>query len=135
MVQLDESEIELQWECPPCQELRAPAPDCEPPQQTVKPAPAPRPRTPSPDPQPVFPPTLASPPAMPAAPQKAVKAGGGGSQTNGAGAGNTPGRLNFPTVKIRDLPFYPVQATLLRPCALTSKDSQVKTQITYHTQS
>ena len=36
-----------------------------------------------------------------------------------------PGRLNFPDIKIRDLPFYPVKATLLRPCAIAPKDNQV----------
>merc|ERR1719309_1782350 len=37
---------------------------------------------------------------------------------------NAPGRLNFPDIKIRDLPFYPVKATLLRPCAIAPKDNQ-----------
>merc|ERR1719282_1939921 len=41
------------------------------------------------------------------------------SQTNGIN--DTPGRLSFPDVRIRDLPFYPVKATLLRPCVLTPK--------------
>ena len=43
----------------------------------------------------------------------------------GNGTGANPGRLSFPDVKIRDLPFYPVKATLLRPCAITAKDTQV----------
>ena len=33
------------------------------------------------------------------------------------------GRLSFPDCKIRDLPFFPVKSTLLRPCNLTAKDS------------
>ena len=37
----------------------------------------------------------------------------------GVGGG---GRLAFPDMKIRDLPFFPVLATLLRPCGLTPKE-------------
>ena len=36
---------------------------------------------------------------------------------------NPPGRLAFPDCKIRDLPFFPVKSTLLRPCNLAPKDS------------
>ena len=39
--------------------------------------------------------------------------------TNGA----ANDRLSFPDVRIRDLPFYPVKATLLRPCTLVSKNN------------
>ena len=44
------------------------------------------------------------------------------------GVNDVPGRLSFPDVRIRDLPFYPVKATLLRPNSLVpkSKDSQVE---------
>merc|ERR1719474_841053 len=50
MVQLDESNIEIQWECPPCEKLRNPSPSesrspspDEPPQKTVsKPNPKPK---------------------------------------------------------------------------------------------
>lgn len=106
MVELDQSEIELQWECPPCASNRLP-PDDEPPQQTV--AKLPRPRvTPSDSVIPISPTMRRS------------------SATNGVskqnGVNDVPGRLSFPDVRIRDLPFYPVKATLLRPSTLTQKD-------------
>ena len=33
-------------------------------------------------------------------------------------------RLVFPDVKVRDLPFFPVKAMLLRPCLLNPKDAK-----------
>lgn len=43
------------------------------------------------------------------------------------GRSNT-GRLSFPDCKIRELPFFPVKSTLLRPCNLTPKDSSQEAQ-------
>jgi len=44
------------------------------------------------------------------------------------GGRSAPGRLSFPDCKIRDLPFFPVKATLLRPCNLTPKDASNEAQ-------
>lgn len=44
------------------------------------------------------------------------------TQQNGR---QSTGRLSFPDCKIRDLPFFPVKSTLLRPCNLTAKDSSM----------
>ena len=109
MVELDQSEIELQWECPPCASNRLP-PDDEPPQQTVAKLPRPR-ATPSDSVIPIFP----SSPTM-----RRSSATNGVTKQNGVN--DVPGRLSFPDVRIRDLPFYPVKATLLRPSTLTQKD-------------
>ena len=134
MVELDQSEIELQWECPPCAAL-------EPPQQTV--AKLPRPRlTPAHSVIPISLPGLAPSlaPSLAPAPDKmqrgarpGLTASNGVNKHNGQLAGtngvnDVPGRLSFPDVRIRDLPFYPVKATLLRPNSLVpkSKDSQVE---------
>jgi hypothetical protein len=38
-----------------------------------------------------------------------------------AGAASS-GRLAFPDMKVRDLPFFPVLSTLLRPCPLVTKE-------------
>ena len=88
MVELDQSEIELQWECPPCAVTRPPLP---------------------------------SPRLTPVCPNMRRT-----SATNGLtkqkGVNEVPGRLSFQDARIRDLPFYPVKATLLRPSSLTQKD-------------
>ena len=129
MVELDQSEIELQWECPPCATKRL-RPDDEPPQQTV--AVLARPRlTPADSVITICP----SPPVSPSASMQrsqVAPATNGVSRHNGAGTNgvnDVPGRLSFQDVRIRDLPFYPVKATLLRPCSLVlkDKDSQVRT--------
>ena len=132
MVELDQSEVELQWECPPCAALRLPPPlDCEPPQQTVAKLPRPRP-TPADSVIPIPAPALekmqrSGRPGYPASNGLNRQNGQGGqvAPTNGVNA--VPGRLSFPDVRIRDLPFYPVKATLLRPSSLVlkTKDSQV----------
>jgi len=140
MVQLDESNIEIQWECPPCEKIRnpspppksrSPSPD-EPPQQTVsKPAPKPKVTQSSLSVIPVPPPTTNTPtmPTTMTVPTKPMyNSTNGISKTStmaGTANGANPGRLSFPDVKIRDLPFYPVKATLLRPCAISPKDTQV----------
>ena len=134
MVALDESNIELTWECPPCHKKNNPSPappssPDEPPQQTVAKIP-PRPKT---KPSETIPVTAPKPSAMvPILPKPVPTPSAGArysvtmtsngvnkSQTNGVN--DTPGRLSFPDVRIRDLPFYPVKATLLRPCVLTPK--------------
>lgn len=122
MVQLDEGNIEISWECPPCHAKSHPEPDPEPPQQTVAKLP-PRPRaTPSepvPRPSPVTPMTMPRPILPSNGVIRAVP------QTNGGGGINNG--MNFPDVRVRDLPFYPVKATLLRPCTLVAKkNSTVK---------
>ena len=136
MVELDQSEIELQWECPPCAATRGTSLDLEPPQQTV--AKLPRPRlTPADS---VIPISSASPSTpSPALEKMQRSARPGYTASNGLkshngelggsnGVNEVPGRLSFPDVRIRDLPFYPVKATLLRPSSLVlkSKDSQVE---------
>ena len=129
MVQLDEGNIELTWECPPCHAKSHPEPDPEPPQQTVAKLP-PRPRaTPS---EPVIRPAPVTPVMTmprPILPSNGVKRAM--PQTNGVGVGGGGGGINngmnFPDVRVRDLPFYPVKATLLRPCTLVAKkNSTVK---------
>ena len=142
MVQLDESNIEIQWECPPCEKIRNPSPSesrspspDEPPQQTVsKPPPKPKVTQSSLSVIPVPPPTTNTSSTtslsntMTVPPKPVYNSTNGISKSGSMTAnGNTsnPGRLSFPDVKIRDLPFYPVKATLLRPCAITAKDSQV----------
>ena len=128
MVQLDEGNIELSWECPPCHAKNHPEPDPEPPQQTVAKLP-PRPRaTPS---EPVIRPapvTQAMTMPRPILPSNGVKRAI--PQTNGValgGGGGINNGMNFPDVRVRDLPFYPVKATLLRPCTLVAKkNSTVK---------
>lgn len=131
MVELDQSEVELQWECPPCVALRLPALDLEPPQQTV--AKLPRPRlTPADSVIPI--PAPAPPPdKMQRSGRPSYAASNGVGKHNGQvggtnGVNSVPGRLSFPDVRIRDLPFYPVKATLLRPSSLVlkTKDSQVR---------
>ena len=139
MVQLDESNIEIQWECPPCEKLRNPSPSesrspspDEPPQKTVsKPNPKPKVTQSSLSVIPVVT-TTNSKGAMPTSVPIASKpplynSTNGISKTSNtmAGSATTPGSLSFPDVKIRDLPFYPVKATLLRPCAIKAKDTQV----------
>ena len=135
MVALDESNIELNWECPPCHKKNNPSPappssPDEPPQQTVAkitPRPQPKPSetipvTPTPAISSAMVPILPKPVQTPSpAARYGVTMTSNGvnkSQTNGV---NTPGSLSFPDVRIRDLPFYPVKATLLRPCTLTPK--------------
>ena len=138
MVALDESNIEIQWECPPCNKKKNPNPvpdfeELEPPQQTVAKLPRPRltPSVPVPAPAPA--PAMTLPrPILPQPPSRPV-VGVARTVTNGVtktpvpapaptnGAAND--RLSFPDVRIRDLPFYPVKATLLRPCTLVSKNN------------
>ena len=120
MVELDQSDIELQWECPPCATNRLHT-DLEPPQQTV--AKLARPRvTPS---ESVIPICTSPPPAPTMRRNIAAPPTNGINKHNGVN--DVPGRLSFPDVRIRDLPFYPVKATLLRPSSLVlkDKDSQV----------
>merc|ERR1719150_1188347 len=121
MVELDQSDIELQWECPPCATNRLHT-DLEPPQQTV--AKLARPRvTPSESVIPI----CASPPPAPT-----MRRNIAAPPTNGInkhnGVNDVPGRLSFPDVRIRDLPFYPVKATLLRPSSLVLKDKDSQEQ-------
>lgn len=122
MVQLDESNIELNWECPPCHRKNNPSPD-EPPQQTVSKLPPP-PSEPTPS-EPVIPEVTPSPPPRPVtmAPQPILPK----PPANGSPSLLTvqAGNLNFSDVKIRDLPFYPVKATLLRPCTLKPSSKSV----------
>ena len=136
MVELDQSEIELQWECPPCLATRGTPLDLEPPQQTV--AKLPRPRlTPADSVIPISPSTTTTPSHALEKMQRSARPGytasNGLNSHNGRlggtnGVNDVPGRLSFPDVRIRDLPFYPVKATLLRPSSLVlkSKDSQVE---------
>ena len=53
-----------------------------------------------------------------------------GSSQNGGGVRKPyiPAVPKTPEVKIRDLPFYPVKATLLRPTPLVAKDSAEQQQ-------
>ena len=127
MVELDEGNIEISWECPPCHAKSHPEPDPEPPQQTVAklpPRPRPTPSEPVSYRAPVTPVTMPRPILPSNGVIRAVP------QTNGGGGGGINNGMNFPDVRVRDLPFYPVKATLLRPCTLVSKkNSTVKVQI------
>ena len=51
-----------------------------------------------------------------------------GSSQNGVRKPYIPAVPKTPEVKIRDLPFYPVKATLLRPTPLMAKDSAEQQQ-------
>ena len=51
-----------------------------------------------------------------------------GSSQNGVRKPYIPAVPKTPEVKIRDLPFYPVKATLLRPTPLVAKDSAEQQQ-------
>jgi len=144
MVALDESNIELTWECPPCHKKShpEPEPDLEPPQQTVAKLPKPTPTPSEAISAPVTPPVTPKTPVTPIMPvnhkpaqrpiapapvlnrtppvaitmpqnHRLTPTNGVNKQTNGV--------HSFPDVRIRDLPFYPVKATLLRPCSLTAK--------------
>ena len=133
MVELDQSEIELQWECPPCATNRLPPLDVEPPQQTVAKLPKPR-LTPADSVIPISPgPPTPALDKMQRSSRPDYAASNGLNKHNGQlggtnGVNDVPGRLSFPDVRIRDLPFYPVKATLLRPSSLVpkTKDSQVE---------
>jgi len=159
MVQLDESNIEIQWHCPPCEKLQAPekattdVAEIEPQAVPAKAATLNNKTKPTqqvitkvktsvaatlnshiPRPGPT-PPLVQRP--TPQKPQRVV------IQKKPVGVVMAPatvrvpvtqngkqaaGRLSFPDCKIRDLPFFPVKSTLLRPCNLTAKDSSQEAQ-------
>ena len=70
MVALDESNIELTWECPPCHKKShpEPEPDLEPPQQTVAKLPKPTPTPSEAISAPVTPPVTPKTPVTPIMP-------------------------------------------------------------------
>jgi len=141
MVKLDESNIPIQWYCPPCDRLENPHKfkDTEKSQTTtattkssvetpvikktttkttvitktttktttvtVQPNKAPQDKT-------KMPPTITN--KVPV------------NKNTGGGAGQN--RLVFPDIKVRDLPFFPIKAMLLRPCLLNAKDTTQELQ-------
>jgi len=118
MVLADEKDIAIQWECPPCGKRKE---DFEPPQQTVERIPK---KKISRDAVPA--------PSMPATPNLALGMQGlanqNGSATNGARKPYIPHTPKTPELVIRDLPFYPVKATLLRPTPLVASGSAEQQQ-------
>jgi len=143
MVRIDESNIDFQWLCPPCEKLNPKKVTTAPPEtineadgdiaQNIDPpieAPkSPDPITSEPEPNLTSSAPLVVSPTMPVVSSEAIKMSKDSykyvSTVNGTTNKSTPpGRLNFPDIKIRDLPFYPVKATLLRPCAIVQKDTQ-----------
>ena len=125
MVQLDEGNIEISWECPPCHAKSHPEQDPEPPQQTVAKLPPRARATPT---EPVTPAMTMPRPILPSNGVNKLQ-----PQTNGGGGGGINNGMNFPDVSVRDLPFYPVKATLLKPCTLVAKkNSTVKSAFFSH---
>jgi len=150
MVQLDESNIEIQWHCPPCEKLENPRrKEADP----LAPAHIPRPAATPPlvtKPSKVTPPrqvvlsTAGNPPPSRTVAHRAVQPARAPKIVAGRmpptatppakmttvtqNGKNPPGRLAFPDCKIRDLPFFPVKSTLLRPCNLAPKDSTQEAQ-------
>lgn len=120
MVLADEKDIAIQWECPPC--VKNKEEDLEPPQQTVERIPKKK----------ISKASQLLPGTPPSSNMLALGLQGlstqNGSSQNGVRKPYIPAVPKTPEVKIRDLPFYPVKATLLRPTPLMAKDSAEQQQ-------
>jgi len=145
MVKLDESNIPIQWFCPPCDRQENPhkyqnSTDINsktPISKTVTKTTASN-KTATPKPVTT---TNNTPTRQPAAQAKQIAAKlAANNKTAVAQANQQKGkmpvsnsnlsntRLVFPDVKVRDLPFFPVKAMLLRPCLLNPKDAKQELQ-------
>jgi len=148
MVKLDESNIPIQWYCPPCDRLENPHKfkDADKSQTntattkssvetpvikktttkttvitktttkttTVTVQPNKAPQSKAPQSKAKMPPTITNKVPVNNSPN-----------TTGGGGQN---RLVFPDIKVRDLPFFPIKAMLLRPCLLNAKDATQELQ-------
>jgi len=137
MVLADEKDIAIQWECPPCLQAK----DVEPPQQTVERISKKKiskssqllPVSQPPSQLPTVSPPHSTPrmPITPKPPHLALGLQGLGSQNGSSrpiSRPYVPHPPKAPEVAIRDLPFYPVKATLLRPVQLSAKDASEQQQ-------